>query len=92
MFDIALLTGKAIIYDNAEKARQKRLRKLEEARISARVQTFAAAYSAISYKEGISSSNLEVPQGKCHCCGSLDFVKHNNATICSYCRTPNHVR
>lgn len=29
---------------------------------------------------------------KCKSCGSLDFVKHHSNTICSYCRTPNHVR
>lgn len=27
------------------------------------------------------------PQGKCSSCGSSDFKKHNQLTICSYCRS-----
>lgn len=28
----------------------------------------------------------------CPCCGSREYVTHNAISICSYCRTPNHVR
>lgn len=62
----------------------------EEERISQETRISLENYWKVSAK--ISNSCAVKVNCKCHCCGSLDFIKHHSNIICSYCRTPNHIR
>lgn len=77
-----------------------RLKKIERSRAQARInlETYASVSSRITKAkeeivwDGILGNAMPAPVSKCNCCGSLDFVKHASSIICSYCRTPNHIK